>query len=245
MRILIPKISYFIGCVTLGKSPCLSEPLSTSMQWDCGEDSRRHWGVGHTVGVQLTAPSPIPGPLGVPRAAESPSPEHRVLARGVEDQAGVSVTGQLQGGVHLPLPGAPGTAAGETTGRKQAVRRVCWGGGAGTLIGRTALCSRRLPRSPSLAWQVPSRPRPSRHPLGTVRTHGQGLGPLPHCSPGRQCPLRASSADLRPRYQQRMWSLSTSPPPSTRERGLEEDREEGEPACSEVKYSDIDPLREG
>lgn len=130
MRILIPKISYFIGCVTLGKSSCLSEPLSTSMQWDCGEDSRRHWGEGHTVGVQLTAPSPIPGPLGVLRAAENPSPEHWVLARSVEDQAGVSVTGQLQGGAHLPLPGAPGTAAGETTGRKQAVRRVCWGGGA-------------------------------------------------------------------------------------------------------------------
>lgn len=130
--------------------------------------------------------------------------------------------------------------------RKEAGCEACvLGVGPGTLIGRTALCSRRLPRSPSLAWQVPSRPRPSRHPLGTVRTHGQGLGPLPHCSPGRQCPLRASSADLRPRYQQRMWSLSTSPPPSTRERGLEEDREEGEPACSEVKYSDIDPLREG
>lgn len=61
----------------------------------------------HVVGSQLISP-PHPSlssrwGRGAGRVAGSPSPEHLALATHVKDQAGLRITGQLQGRVHLSL----------------------------------------------------------------------------------------------------------------------------------------------
>ena len=41
--------------------------------------------------------------LGTPRTTENPSPDHPALAMHIEEQAGLRITGQLQGRTHLFL----------------------------------------------------------------------------------------------------------------------------------------------
>lgn len=71
------------------------------------------WGGFKEALGECGAPLPIPGPLGVSRDAENPSPEHRVLVMGVRDRAGLSVMGQLQGDTRLFLA--------------QSARDISWG----------------------------------------------------------------------------------------------------------------------